>query len=161
MKKLDLVTVAKARRYAQDLLHLCGLAVSPEAKALVGHCLTEIVLPSLPAQRQRPSSLEAIHKSVEGLLAGLSLAGGDGWLRRPMSNDSFTAEPVSVRQFRKALDAMLSAGLIVRIEGYSDWTGTFGKSADTRLSLTDDGWKLAASFGIEREDVRLHFDAGS
>lgn len=161
MTELNRAVIAKARRFAQPQLKLEGLAVSIEAKAFVAHCLAIIVLPSLPSQRQRPSSLAAIERAVEGTLSGLSLAAGDGWLRRPMSNDSFTSEPVSIRQFRKALNALLEAGLVRRIEGYADWTGAFGKSADTRLSLSENGWRLAASFGIERDDVRLHFDAES
>lgn len=89
------------------------------------------------------------------------LATGDGWLRRPMSNDSFTSEPVSIRQFRKALDAMFAAGLVISLDGYLDRTGPVARGAERRLAMTEAGRALAAAHGIDLNDLGSHFAAGS
>lgn len=156
--------VAKARRYAQPVLRLDGRAMSPEAAALVSHCLECIVLPSLPPQQRRPSSVPQIRQALGGMLAGLIAAAGRdhgaGWLRRPLSNGSFTGEPVGRAQFRKALDAMHRAGLLDLTAGFLDRTaGPHGRGADTRIRLSEAGRKLAADYGVTLGSKGLHFAA--
>lgn len=141
---------ARARRYAQPVLRFGGQAVSPEARALVAHCLSELVLPSLPSQQKRPSSLPAIERATEGTLAGLiaAQAQGDGWARRPMSATSFTADSgVSRGQFLKVCQALEVAGLIERAAGSYDRSGPVPRGVETRFRLSDSGRDLVASYG--------------
>jgi hypothetical protein len=142
--------LAAARRYAQPILTLEGRAVSPEAKALVAHVLGEIVLPTLTPQQRRPSSIPAIERALEGALAGLILAAaeGDGWRRRPMSNDSFTSEPVSAGQFRKVYAALSAAGLVETAPAFFDRSGPVARGAETRLRLSKAATSAAAAFAI-------------
>lgn len=124
---------ASGRRYAPPRLNLGRRAVSPEAKALVAHCLTELVLPSLTEQQKRPSSLPKIEAAMEGLLGGL-LALRDGrWARRPLSDSSFRDEPgISRDQFLKVLRALEAAGLIERRGGGYDRTHPAGPALSIR-----------------------------
>ena len=139
-----------AKRFAPPRLTLGRRAVSPEAKALVVHCLERIVLPSLIGQQKRPSSITAITAATEGLLGGLLALTGEQWARRPMSHGSFTAEPgISSGQFRKALAALEGAELIERSGGGYDRSGPVARGIETRLRLTETGRQLAASFGAE------------
>lgn len=161
MGDLPLSDISQALRYAQPTLRLAGRAVSGEAKALVSYCLNEIVLPSLPPQR--PSSLEGIERALEAMLAGLVAATaadwGDGWLRRPLANGSFTAEPVSRVQFSKAMNALEAIGVIDAIAGRKGGAaGTAYRRTETRLRLSGDGRKLAESFGVTQGSVSSHFD---
>lgn len=149
--------VARARRYAQPTLRLDGRAVSPEAGALVSHCLTAIVLPSLPPQR--PTSVVGIERALEATLAGLIAATGadwgDGWAMRPLSNGSFTGEPVSRVHFGKVLDALHRAGVVEIAPGFQDRAS--GRTVATRVRLSETGRKLAVDFGVTAGDVRSHF----
>ena len=158
---MSLSEAVRARRYAQPQLTLEGRAVSPEAKALVLYVSDEIVLASLSPSQKRPTSVPAIRQATEGTLAGLLLAlclpYGDGWLRRSMSNESFTKEAVGIRQFRKVKDALQGAGLAEIIDGYADFSERSGKNADTRIRLSEAGLQLAERHGIAQQDVRLHF----
>jgi hypothetical protein len=151
--------VAQARRYAQPILRLDGQAVSTAATGLVSHCLNEIVLPSQPPQR--PSSVVGIRRALEAMIAGLigaySREWGDGWVRRPLSHDSFTGEAVGRTQFGKVLTALEAAGLIAIAPGFQDRSCPFGRRRETRLRLTEAGRKLAADYGVTESDVGLHF----
>ena len=157
MGDLNRADVARARRLAQPVLRLNGRAVSYEALALVSHCLNELVLPSLPAQR--PTSVGRIREAMEATLAGLIEATGaewgDGWLRRPLSNDSFTSEPVSRVQFGKVLRGLDRAGLVEIAPGFQDRAS--GRTAATRLRLSDAGRKLASDYGVTVGNVGSHF----
>jgi hypothetical protein len=73
-----------------------------------------------------------------------------------MSEASFTAEPVSLGQFRKVHRALSDAGLIATSTGFQ---GFGGKGVETRMRLTEAGWELLGSFGIRRDDVSLHYVA--
>lgn len=149
---------ARARRYSQPLLSLDGRAVSPEAQALVSHCLAELVLPALPPQR--PTSVASIRRAVEAILAGLVAAAGaewgGGWARRPLSNASFTREPVGRVQFAKVREALDRAGLLDTAPGFLDRTAG-GAGVDTRLRLSEAGRELAAEHGVTIGSARDHF----
>lgn len=149
--------IAEARRLAQPVLRLGWNAVSPEAKALASHCLEVLILPSLPSQR--PSSVAGIKRAVEGTLGGLveatGLHWGDGWLRRPLSNNAFTDEPVSRVQFRKVLDALSASGLVEVAQGFLDRKSS--RAVSTRLRLSEAGRKLAADYGVTIGNTGPHF----
>lgn len=145
-------------RYAPPRLDLGKRAVSPEAKALVAYCMDELILPSLTGQQKRPSSLPKIALATEGLLGGLIALKGAQWARRPLSDSSFTQEPVSRNQFVKALDALTTAGLIERSGGSYDRQGPVARGLDTRLRLTEAGRELVASYGLSG-DLETHFKA--
>ena len=157
MGDLSRANAAQARRYAQPLLRLDGRAVSREAAALVSHCLTTIVLPSLPLQR--PSSHAGIEQALEATLAGLIEATGaewgDGWLRRPLSNGSFTAEPVSRVHFGRVLSALSAAGLVEIAPGFLDRTTS--RASETRVRLSEAGRKLATDYEVTGSNLGLHF----
>ena len=143
---------ASVRRFAQSHLSLGGRPATPEATALVAHCLTGIVLPSLPPQQKRPSSVPAIERATAGTIGGLvsSSAVGDGWARRPLAASSFTGEPgISRGQFLKVYLALAASGLIEIAPGFFDRAGPVTRGAETRLRLTDAGVALAASFGVK------------
>ncbi len=147
---------AKARRWAPSVLRLTMEAVSPEAKALVSHCLDHVVIPAQPAERQlRPSSVERMGRALGALLAGVISAPEDhyanGWLRRPLGTDSFSFEPVGRDQFRRVLDAMQAAGLVEVLAGRN--------GHDSRVRLSQAGRKLAADYGMTTGNVALHFAA--
>jgi hypothetical protein len=150
--------LAAARRYAQPLLTFEARAVSPEAKALVSHCLNELILPSLPAQQRRRTTIPAIQKATVGTLASLIAATGvyDGWTRRPMSTESFTGEGVSRAQFLKVSEPLTDAGLIEVAPGYLDNSGPVAWGAATRLRLSHGGKTLAESYGV-LESWQGHF----
>lgn len=146
--------ISKARRYRQPLLRLSGKALSQEAKELVSHCLNEIVLPKFSVlSKPRPTSVERMQGAVEALLAGLLIEGpewGAGWARRPLSNDSFSGEPVGRVVFSKVLSAMTEAGLVDVATG----AGT----RETRLRLSETGRGLAESYGVTLGNTGLHFE---
>lgn len=147
-------------RFAPPRLSLGGCAASTGAKLLHGHLRDQIVLPALTEQQRRPSSLPAIERALEGLTAGLALAmvNGDGWLRRPMSEASFTAEPgVSRGQFLKVYRALDAGGLIETAPGFLDRSGLVPRGAETRLRLSETGRSLLSSFGIVLADVSKHY----
>jgi len=140
--------VAKARKFAPPVLTLGRRAVSPEAEALVAHCLQEIVLPSLPPGKKRPTTVPAIQRALEGALGGLIEAGGQ-WLRRSMDRNSFRAEPgITVDQFSKVKDALVAAGFVQHAPGFIDRSGMAVGGVQTRLRLSQEGLELAASFGV-------------
>lgn len=152
--------VSRARRYAQPILRLDGRAVSPLAVELVSHCLNTLVLPSLPPQR--PTSVNRLQRAVEGTLAGLIAATvadwGDGWLRRPLSNDSFTGGPVGRAPFSKMLRTLDMHGVIeiaAALKGGPEGRGY--RRSDTRLRLTAAGRKLADDYGVTGDNVGMHF----
>lgn len=157
MGNVNLADAAKARRYAQPVLRLDGRAVSPQAQALVSHCLNQLVLPALPPQR--PSSVTGIERALAATLAGLIDAAGtewgEGWLRRPLSNASFTGEPVGRVHFGKALGALDAAGLVEIVPGFQD--RATGRTASTRIRLSAAGSELAADCGVTASDIGLHF----
>jgi hypothetical protein len=141
-------------RYASRRLQLGRRAVSPEAKALVAHCLAGIVLPSLTAQQKRASSLPAIERATEGLLGGLVALRDAQWASRPMTETSFIGAPgISRGQFVKALNALEGAGLIEREKGHSHEGGSAPKASETRLRLTEAGKALARDHGV----AQAHF----
>lgn len=141
---------SRAGSYAPPRLSLEKRAVSPEAKAIVAHCLDVVILPTLTGQQKRPSSLPAIHRATEGLLGGLIALRGAQWARRPLSDSSFTQEPgISRNQFVKALRALETAGLIERSGGGYDRSGPVARGTETRLRLTEAGWELVSDFGVE------------
>ena len=151
--------LAAASRYRQSLLTFEGRAISPAAKALVSYCLNELILPPLPAQQRRPTTIPAIKRAAEATLADLIAATGEQyeWRRRPMSIASFTGVGVSRGQFLKVFEALTSAGLI-------DAAPTCGLTAngfETLVRLSEAGRKLAARFGV-LEPWQQHFaPAGS
>lgn len=149
--------LAEARRLAQPVLRLGWKAVSPEAKALVSHCLEVLILPSLPSQR--PSSVAGIKRAAEGTLGGLveatGLQWGDGWLRRPLSNNAFTDEPVSRVQFRKVLDALSTSGLVEIAQGFLDRQSS--RAVSTRLRLSEAGRNLVVEYGVTIGNSGSHF----
>lgn len=157
MGDLSQANAANVRRYAQPLLRLDGRAASPEAAALVSQCLAEILLPSLPPQR--PSSLAGIERALAAALAGLIAATGaewgDGWTRRPMSNGSFTGEPVSRVHFGRVLAALDRAGLVEIAPGFQD--RATGRAAATRVRLSEAGRELAAAHGVAVSNAGWHF----
>lgn len=157
MTETSRTEIARARRYAPPVLRLAGRPVSPEAGRLVSRCLASIVLASLPPQR--PTSVAGIEQALgatwAGLLGALEAEWGDGWTRRPLANGSFTGEPVSRVHFGKVLDALQGAGLVEIAPGFQD--RATGRAVATRVRLTDAGRKLAADYGITREDIRRHF----
>lgn len=140
------VSKADVRRYAPERLALSGRAVSPQAKALVDHCLNVIVLPSLSGQQLRPSSLSAVERATEGLLAGLILA--DGWQRRPLSHASFQGEAVSRLAFLRAYQPLSEAGLIDTVSGHFDRAGPQSRGHETRMKLSEAGRELGVQFGL-------------
>lgn len=152
--------ISQARRLAQPLLSLDGYAVSSEAKALVSHLLNRIVLPSLPPQR--PTSVESIGRALGATLAGLVAAAGaewgDGWLRRPLSKESYSTEPVSRVQFLKVLTALEAAGLVQIIKGVRGGERGVAPSIQTRVRLSETGRELAVSSGVTLGNARSHFD---
>ena len=148
--------LSTARRYAPPRLSLRWRAVSPEAKALVSHCLNTVILPSLTAQQKRPSSVPAIERATEGLLGGLLVLEVAQWARRPLSASSFTEEPVSRNQFVKVLRALEAAGLIERRGGGYDRSGPVARGVETRLRLSETGRELDATHRISGSPER-HF----
>jgi hypothetical protein len=152
------MNVPASRQVGPPNLSFRGRAVSPEANAFVSHCLEEIVLPTIIAERRRPSTLSKIRKATEGTLIALMVAGRSrgGWLRRPKFGASLTAQgAVSRRQFEKVYGAFLNAGLIEAASGYYKKTGPVSQGRETRLRLASRGKVLAASFGVDK-DVRIH-----
>lgn len=149
----------KARRFAQDRLTLGRRAVSPEAKALVAHCLSEIVLPKLPAQQKRPTSLPAIEAATAALLGGLlvAMSQGDGWVRRPLSWSSFTGETIGRRQFLKVYKELEAVGCLEVVPFYFDRSGPVARGAETRVRLAPEGVATAAGFGVDASNAREHF----
>lgn len=140
--------VARARKFAPPVLTLGRRAVSPEAKALVAHCLQEIVLPSLPAGKKRPTTIPAIQRALEGALGGLIEADGR-WLRRSMDRNSFRTEPgITVEQFSKVRGALVGAELVDYAPGFLDRSGMVASGVQARLRLTEVGRGLVASFGV-------------
>jgi hypothetical protein len=141
-------------RYASPRLQLGRRAVSPEAKALVAHCLTSIILPSLTAQRKRRSSLPGIERATEGLLGGLVALRDAQWARRPMSESSFIGGPgISRGQFVKVLNALESAGLIEREGVQFHRENPLPSGRETRLRLTEAGKALARGHRV----AQTHF----
>ena len=143
---------ASVRRFAQSHLSLGGRPATPEATALVAHCLDTIVLPSLPPQQKRPSSVPAIERAAAGTIGGLvaSSAVGDGWARRPLAASSFTGElGISRGQFLKVYRSLEANGLIETAPGYFDRSGPVTRGAETRVRLTGAGKALIASFGVK------------
>lgn len=149
--------LAQARRYAQPLLRLGGSAVSPEALALVSHCLNVHVLPALPPQR--PTSAVRIKAALGATLAGLMAARGadwgGGWTRRPLSHQSLAAEPIGRTHFLKVLRTLEADGLVEVAKGFLDRKA--GRGAETRLRLTEAGLTLATEYGVAQGDVSSHF----
>jgi hypothetical protein len=158
MGDLRQADMSRVRRLAQPVLRLDGVAVSREACSLVSHCLQDVILPYLPPQR--PSSLAGIERALGATLAGLIQSTGadwgDGWLRRPLSNGSFTGEPVSRVQFGKVLDGLDRAGLLEIAPGFMDRVAN--RAAATRIRLAETGRKLAADYGMTGSNVGSHFD---
>jgi hypothetical protein len=143
----------RGRPYVPPRLHLGRHAASPEAKALVAHFLTELILPHLPAQARRPASLPAIARATEGLLGGLIALRDDQWARRPLSEESFTPEPgVSRAQFLKVLYALESVGLIDREKGHFNRAGPVTSGRETRLRLTETARDLVGSYKVAAKD---------
>ena len=134
--------------YAPPRLDLDKSAISPEAKALVSHCLEALILPSLTDSQKRPTSLPALKRGTECLLGGLCALKVAQWARRPMSTARFTKEPVSRNQFMKVLDPLVTAGLIERSGGSYDRVGPVPRGLDTRLRLAIAGWELLELFGL-------------
>jgi hypothetical protein len=149
---------ASKPKFAPPRLELGRRAVSPAAQALVAYCMDVLILPSLTGQQKRPSSVPKIAVATEGLLGGLIALRGAQWARRPLSDSSFTEEPVSRDQFVKAMDALETAGLIDRSGGSYDRTGPVARGMDTRLRLTKAGRQLVASYGLSG-DPETHFKA--
>jgi len=149
--------LAEARRLAQPVLRLGWQAVSPEAKALVSHGLEAVLLPPLPPQR--PSSVAGIKRALEGTLGGIVeapvLPWGDGWLRRPLSNNAFTDEPVSRIQFRKVLEVLSASGLVEMSKGFFDRETE--REVSTRLRLSEAGRNLIAEYGVTIGNSGSHF----
>lgn len=143
---------ASVRRIAQSRLSLGGRPATPEATALVAHCLNVIVLPFLPSQQRRPSSVPAIERAAAGTIGGLIASSGlgDGWARRPLASSSFTGEPgISRGQFLKVFRSLEANGLIETAPGFFDRSGPVTRGAETRVRLTGTGKALVASFGVK------------
>jgi hypothetical protein len=140
-------------RYASPRLQLEMRAVSPGAKALVAHCLTSIILPSLTVQQKRSRSLPAIERATEGLLGGLVALRDAQWARRPMSETSFIGGPgISRGQFVKVLAALEGAGLIERNRSQFEEGELAPKGRETRIRLTQVGRALAGAYRVAAKD---------
>ena len=164
------LTPREKAEIAEDA-HYMALAGEPRSdvgRALVARVMTSIVLPSLPPQQRRPSSLPHIERAAGAMLADLlTAASARAWCLRSLDDHSFTGLPVRRRQFRKVLNALNAGGYLQSFAGYTltevsdaaDWPD-FTRGRPLALRASEKLIALAEAGGIGLKHVRRHFDRG-
>jgi len=106
---------------------------------------------------------------VELILADLMFASSlveSRWAYRPLGNDRFSNEPVKRVTFKNVINLLEAAGLVERAKGsnhsnpFHDKTSNskgFYPGLATRFRVTDYLLSIAATYGIETENIRRHY----
>jgi hypothetical protein len=102
-----------------------------------------------------------LKKAVSALIADLlECAGRDraGFRYRCMGSTSFTGEAVGYEAFKRAYDPLVSLGYIENIPGKKGSAG--GAGTATRMRATRKLIELAATYGIQLDQLAKHFKDG-
>src|SRR5262249_1312207 len=144
---------------------LLQIPASEEAH-LLRITLSKMLFPSTPNQgRGRPININARQEAALAFVADLLRAtqrDPTRWVSRGLGANSFSNEYIGYRAFLRAVEALVDARLVVRLNGFWTTNSVFGKLARghgraTRWQATPRLFALCETYGITPLNASDHF----
>jgi hypothetical protein len=161
----ELAKALEAAEYAP----LNSRAVTDQGRSLVDYMYQEVLKEEAKGARKNkrgkgaPKFKRAVEAFVGELLTAQRNAKAQGLVYLSSSAEDFSGKEVSHRSFKRLRDALEKLGLLEQVAGpVQRWTDVGSRSVvirrrASRWRATPALMKLAATHGIDAENVRIHF----